>query len=818
MKKFLLLSLVFIAFKTKAQHFIDVHNYIKQNGLWATQYLTTPDDTLGNAAVGSIAHKGATLYIKNVTKWDQITGSGGSGGIGAVYAGLYLSKVNDSTLKVDSSALAGYFLRRKDSTTSGYYPYSTNPLNYLIQVPDASFTWRVRDSTCDRPSYDLDDGDKFLVCASPTGEFAGQGNKIATYSSGTDDFSFSAPTSGDYLQNNTSGAVDKYNGSSWVYQYQKIKLSQGGDIFGTYASVGTNDNFPLELKTNGVRRWLFLQGGQVRITTAPTTYSTGSYDILVRNQTTKNIEKVASSSFLTTNQNVTVIATGDATGTSSASGTAPSLPLTLATVNSNVGTFTNATVTVNAKGLITAASTGSGGGITSLNSQTGATQTFATPGTSGTDPNWSSGSNIHTLNIPLMAGSSVNSGLLSSSSQVIPGAKEFTNAAIKFTGLSSGSSSHKLVVTDDATGQIYKISPGSYTGFIVDQYASNSAQRAWIDSIRAESRVISNQYVVGSVRDANLTAGILLDSTRSRNGIYIRGDDKQASFNRYLRIYADASDTSLFRIDTKTTNGGIKNLTIGDGGSGVTGTVTLGYGVVTLGRSGGNQIVCITSLNATVGGNWGSTLTFNGATKSITQTGGSPSAAGTAFTWTGSDAGSSTTNSNGGDQTMSSGLGRGTGTSHWIFKTSPGTAASGVLNTAATQMDIGPNSVVISNNLSVSKPITTTGSTPSNAAGIGAGTSPTISVTGNDVAGYVTIATGTSPTAGGDIATITFSAAITNTPKAIIISAGNDNAAIETAKYYVDISSMGTSSFVIKNTASALTASTTYKIFYQVIQ
>ena len=45
--------------------------------------------------------------------------------------------------------------------------------------------------------------------------------------------------------------------------------------------------------------------------------------------------------------------TGDATG---------STALTLATVNGNVGSFTNASVTVNAKGLITAVSNGSGGG------------------------------------------------------------------------------------------------------------------------------------------------------------------------------------------------------------------------------------------------------------------------------------------------------------------------------------------------------------------------------------------------------------------------------------------------------------------------
>ncbi len=52
-----------------------------------------------------------------------------------------------------------------------------------------------------------------------------------------------------------------------------------------------------------------------------------------------------------------VALTGDITG----SGTT-SIATTLPTVNSNVGSFTNANITVNAKGLVTAASTGSGGG------------------------------------------------------------------------------------------------------------------------------------------------------------------------------------------------------------------------------------------------------------------------------------------------------------------------------------------------------------------------------------------------------------------------------------------------------------------------
>jgi hypothetical protein len=51
--------------------------------------------------------------------------------------------------------------------------------------------------------------------------------------------------------------------------------------------------------------------------------------------------------------------------------------------------------------------------ITTLNGLTAATQNFATPGTSGTAPNWNSVSPNHTLNIPLASAASVIAGLIS---------------------------------------------------------------------------------------------------------------------------------------------------------------------------------------------------------------------------------------------------------------------------------------------------------------------------------------------------------------------------------------------------------------------
>jgi hypothetical protein len=84
----------------------------------------------------------------------------------------------------------------------------------------------------------------------------------------------------------------------------------------------------------------------------------GSPTITVKQSSGSQSGYLSSTDWTTFNSKQSGPLTGDVTTSGAAA--------TLATVNSNVGSFTNANITVNAKGLITAASTGSPGGITAL--------------------------------------------------------------------------------------------------------------------------------------------------------------------------------------------------------------------------------------------------------------------------------------------------------------------------------------------------------------------------------------------------------------------------------------------------------------------
>ncbi|MBM4251849.1 MAG: hypothetical protein FJ146_07750 [Deltaproteobacteria bacterium] len=107
-----------------------------------------------------------------------------------------------------------------------------------------------------------------------------------------------------------------------------------------------------------------------------------------------------------------------------------------------------------------------GSGLTSLNGQSGNTQTFATPGTSGNAPDWSSSGNTHTLNIPLASVASVTAGLLSNAdyasfknkvAEVVQGtgiAVSTVSGAATVSLASVGSAGSYAKVTTDALGRV----------------------------------------------------------------------------------------------------------------------------------------------------------------------------------------------------------------------------------------------------------------------------------------------------------------------------------------------------------------------------
>lgn len=221
-------------------------------------------------------HVHSPLYFNTAkdSLFIDTSGFGGDGGLSAVYAGYGLLNVNDSTLKVDTSLI---------STKANVVSLLQGKQNQL-------------------------NGTGFVKA---------------------------------------SGTTISYDNSTYLTANQNITWTGSGDVAGT--ASGTTSITPT-------------------LTLATVNSNIGTFNNVTVNG--KGLVTAASNvAYLTSNQNIVVTATGDATGTSTSSGTAPSLPLVLATVNSNVGTFGSGTqvgqFTVNGKGLITAASNVSITGFTS---------------------------------------------------------------------------------------------------------------------------------------------------------------------------------------------------------------------------------------------------------------------------------------------------------------------------------------------------------------------------------------------------------------------------------------------------------------------
>jgi hypothetical protein len=124
--------------------------------------------------------------------------------------------------------------------------------------------------------------------------------------------------------------------------------------------------------------------------------------------------------------------------------------------------------------------------------------------------------------------------------------------------------------------------------------------------------------------------------------------------------------------------------------------------------------------------------------------------------------------------------------------------------------NLAVKTATINGTLTVNGHIITGGSTPTIAAGTGAGTGPTVSISGNDTSGTITITTGTSPTA-GTLATVTFGSTYGSAPR---VTFTPDNGSAATVQYYAG----STTSTLTLDSNNAPAASTTYTYFYHAEQ
>ncbi len=108
------------------------------------------------------------------------------------------------------------------------------------------------------------------------------------------------------------------------------------------------------------------------------------------------------------------------------------------------------------------------------------------------------------------------------------------------------------------------------------------------------------------------------------------------------------------------------------------------------------------------------------------------------------------------------------------------------------------------------------GATPGIAAGAGAGTSPTISVRGTDIAGEITLTTGTLPSLSATVLTLTFASSYNTSPFISLVPANALTALLSGATMVFP--TVGASTISLTSGATALTAATTYKWHYMVIE
>ena len=245
------------------------------------------------------------------------------------------------------------------------------------------------------------------------------------------------------------GSVENTALSTWAGSSNLTTFS--GGTFGTAAaSAATAFEVPLTFSTGLTR-----STNTVTVNTSQNiaTLSNLTGNGFVKTSGGTGALSIDTSTYLTSASSITAsqlpALTGDITTSAGAVAT------TLATVNSNVGSFTNASITVNAKGLVTAASSGAAGATLGANTFTGA-QTMSVSGSASTSAILLSGSayasGTATTTKPLLL---VEPSGTTSTGWTTSGTMAGVNAAASFAGklldLQLGGASKFSVASNGAT-------------------------------------------------------------------------------------------------------------------------------------------------------------------------------------------------------------------------------------------------------------------------------------------------------------------------------------------------------------------------------
>ena len=170
----------------------------------------------------------------------------------------------------------------------------------------------------------------------------------------------------------------------------------------------------------------------------------------------------------------------------------------------------------------------SGAGLTSLGGQSGSTQTFAVTAT-GTAPAINSGSDVHTLSIPLASGASVTAGLISNTDYAAFSAKQAAgNYITALSGDLTATGPGAAAATLAPTG----VSAGSYAKVTVDAKgrvtAGTSLAASDIPALSAAS------ITSGTLATANGGTGVNSSATFPTSGVVVTETATETLTNKTL--------------------------------------------------------------------------------------------------------------------------------------------------------------------------------------------------------------------------------------------------------------------------------------------